>query len=199
MKYFTFFLSFFLFSSCSFLPQQPLENIPLPTEEKETITDFTPQQKEFLQKEEKQAQELQTYTISRVIDGDTIYVIVNGKERKIRIMGIDTPEKEGGFRTAECFGDDASIFAKEFLKGKRVALLQSKIGDTEDKYGRWLRYVFVDGRDFGALLIAQGYAESYKRFPHDRKKYYNELEKKSQKQKNGMWNPDNCLFWGQEN
>jgi len=59
--------------------------------------------------------------------------------------------------------------------------------------------VFLNGEDFGAHLIKEGYAFSYKRFPHPRLKYYNQLEKEAQKNKKGMWNPDNCEYWGQNN
>lgn len=139
------------------------------------------------------------YPIWKVIDGDTLEVIRNEEVVKIRILGIDTPEKEGGFRPAECFGDHASDYAKTFLESKTAVLLESKTGDKVDKYGRLLRYVFIDGKDFGGHLITQGYAESYKKFPHDRKHHYNTLETQAQKNKKGMWNPENCEYWGQEN
>lgn len=139
------------------------------------------------------------YPIWNIIDGDTLEILKNGEKTKIRILGINTPEKEGGFRPAECFGDHASDYAKTFLHNKTVVLLESKTGDKVDKYGRLLRYVFVDGQDFGGHLITLGYAESYKRFPHDRKNYYNNLETQAQKSKKGMWNPENCEYWGQEN
>ena len=121
---FTFILAFFVFSGCSFLPQQPTAEQTSQLEQE--IKEKTQAATEFLEKEVEQNEETQDYKISHIVDGDTIYVIVNGKEEKIRIMGIDTPEKEGGFRTAECFGDDASEYAQEYLKGKRVALLKVK-------------------------------------------------------------------------
>ena len=143
--------------------------------------------------------EIELYPVLYVFDGDTFETNINGKKEKIRILGIDTPEVDGGFRTADCYGDDASKYAKEYLKGKNVAFLTSKIGDEKDKYGRLLRYVFVDGVDFGAHLIETGYAENYKTFPHDRRSYYNQIEKTAQNAKIGMWNSENCSFWGQEN
>lgn len=134
------------------------------------------------------------YKIEYIYDGDTLSLIIDGKKEKIRILGIDTPEVDG-YRTAECYGDDASAYAKEYLKKKRVTLLKSKIGDEKDRYERLLRYVFVEGKDFGAHLIKEGYAESYKIFPHDRMEYYNELEKEAQENKKGMWNEENCSYW----
>lgn len=203
MKKFSFIFLLLFFSGCSFLPQEPINTLPIPENFNNSNTKnideiLNIEQKQFLENEQEISNKTLTYKISHIIDGDTLYVIMNGKEKKIRILGIDTPEKNGGFRTAECFGNDASEYAKKYLQGKRVSLLESKIGNSEDKYGRLLRYVFVDGEDFGAHLIAEGYAESYKRFPHERKKYYNSIEKKSQNLKKGMWNEENCEYWEQE-
>ena len=148
---------------------------------------------------EKSDSDKNLYDIEYVYDGDTYQIWINGKKEKIRVLGIDTPEKTGGFRPEGCFGNDASAYAKKKLRNKKVGLLQPKNHESTDKYGRLLRYVFLDGEDFGAHLIQEGYAFSYKRFPHPRLKYYNQLEKEAQKNKKGMWNPDNCEYWGQNN
>ncbi len=137
-----------------------------------------------------------TYPVLYTFDGDTYFININGKKEKIRVLGIDTPEKKGGFRPEGCFGDHASDYAKEKLKNKKVSLLKPKGYDETDKYGRLLRYVFLDGEDFGAHLISEGYAFSYKKFKHPRRSYYNTLEKEAQKNKKGMWNPSNCDYWG---
>jgi len=135
-----------------------------------------------------------TYPILYTFDGDTYSVKVNEKKEKIRVLGIDTPEKKGGFRPEGCFGDHASDYAKEQLQNKKVGLLKPSTYENTDKYGRLLRYVFLDGQDFGAHLISEGYAFSYKKFPHPRRAHYNALEKEAQKNKKGMWNPDNCDY-----
>ncbi len=136
------------------------------------------------------------YPVLYTFDGDTYFVNINGKKEKIRVLGIDTPEKKGGFRPEGCFGDHASDYAKEKLSHKKVSLLKPKGYNNTDKYGRLLRYVFLDGEDFGAHLISEGYAFSYKKFNHPRRNYYNRLEKEAQKNKKGMWNPENCDYWG---
>ncbi len=136
------------------------------------------------------------YSVLYTFDGDTYFVQIEGKKEKIRVLGIDTPEKEGGFRPEGCFGDHASEYAREALQNKKVSLLQPKGYEDKDKYGRLLRYVFLDGEDFGAHLISEGYAFSYKKFKHPRRNYYNTLEKEAQKNKKGMWNPENCDYWG---
>ena len=93
--------SFFIFSACSFLPQKPTENFSNINQEIQSPqfshSDEKNKISEFLQDEQNKSERTQTYKISHVIDGDTLYVIVNGKEKKIRILGIDTPEKMEGF------------------------------------------------------------------------------------------------------
>ncbi len=137
---------------------------------------------------------LQQYPVVYVLDGDTYIVQIHGKKEKVRVLGIDTPEKSGGFRPAGCFGDEASLYAKHQLKNKKVSLIHPKGYSNTDKYGRLLRYVLVNGKDFGAHLISEGYAFSYKKFYHPRQQYYNMLEKNAQKQQKGMWSPINCQY-----
>jgi len=156
------------------------------------LGEFTEENSQRTEKE----RETDEYPVVHIFDGDTYFINVNGKKEKIRVLGIDTPEKEGGFRPEGCFGDHASDYAKEQLTNKKVGLLKPSTHENTDKYGRLLRYVFLDGQDFGAHLISEGYAFSYKKFPHPRRAYYNTLEKEAQKNKKGMWNPDNCDYWG---
>ncbi len=134
------------------------------------------------------------YPVLYTFDGDTYSVKINNQKEKIRVLGIDTPEKKGGFRSEGCFGNQASDYVKEKLKNKKIALSKPKTYSNTDKYGRLLRYVFLDGEDFGAHLISEGYAFSYKKFKHPQRNYYNTLEKEAKKNKKGMWNPNNCNY-----
>lgn len=126
-------------------------------------------------------------TVVQVFDGDTFSAKINGVTEKIRIVGIDTPEVSGGYRDAECFGKEASVFTKALLSGKSVQLQTSRLGDKTDKYGRLLRYVVLDGKDVGEMLISKGYAESYKKFLHDRRNEYNQQEINAKNSKMGLW------------
>ena len=93
--------------------------------------------------------ELQTATLVRVVDGDTIVVEIDGEETKVRLIGINTPEsvasaeyleKTGKENTEE--GAQASDWVKEFLMDYPTLYLQKDTSET-DKYGRLLRYVWV--------------------------------------------------------
>lgn len=101
------------------------------------------------------------YRVLRVVDGDTLVVMGTDGEHKVRIIGINTPETVDPRRQVECFGKEASNYAKSLLVGKAVKLTADPTQTATDKYGRWLRYVEVDGVDVGRAMIAGGYAYEY--------------------------------------
>lgn len=90
--------------------------------------------------------------VARVVDGDTIVLSGIGKAR---LIGVDTPEVFGG---VECFGREASAFAKRELDGESVKVASQV--DRRDRYDRELVDVWLsDGRFFNAMLVARGYAQ----------------------------------------
>ena len=107
--------------------------------------------------------------VERVIDGDTIRVRFEGKSYTVRLMGVDTPETKHPTRAVEYFGREASAFTKAALEGKTVLLAKDRTGDTVDRYGRLLRYVLLDGDNFNARLIREGYAHAYRLFPFSKR------------------------------
>ena len=98
--------------------------------------------------------------VERVIDGDTIQVRFEHKRYTVRLIGVDTPETKHPTKPVQYFGQEASAFTKAALEGKTVMLQKDRIGDTVDRYGRWLRYVLLDGDNFNARLIRDGYAHA---------------------------------------
>lgn len=135
--------------------------------------------------------------VTHVADGDTFDVLFDdGSEARIRMLGVNTPETVDPRRPVECFGQEASSFAKELLSDARVRLEADPEADERDKYGRLLRNVYLsDGTDFNALLIREGYAYAYLSFPQDaeRKHELKELENNARDAGRGLWNPDACL------
>ena len=61
-----------------------------------------------------------------------------------------TPETKHPTEAVQYFGREASAFTKAALEGKTVLLQKDRTGDTVDRYGRWLRYVLLDGDNFNA-------------------------------------------------
>lgn len=98
--------------------------------------------------------------VLRVIDGDTIEVDIAGTPTSVRYIGIDTPETVHPTRGEEPFGREASDANKEMVDGRTVLLVKD-VSET-DRYGRLLRYVFVEeGSDLlfvNLELVRRGFA-----------------------------------------
>lgn len=95
----------------------------------------------------------ETVLVVKVIDGDTI-AITGGK--KVRYIGINTPETVDPRRGVQCFGKEASQKNKELVEGKQVQL-EKDVSET-DKFGRLLRYIYVDNLFVNDYLVRNGYA-----------------------------------------
>lgn len=97
-------------------------------------------------------------TVSRVIDGDTIELNTG---EKLRYIGIDTPEINFG-KDPECFAIQAKEFNKKLVENKVVKI--EKDVSEKDKFGRLLRYVYVENESttstifINDYLVRQGYA-----------------------------------------
>ena len=129
-----------------------------------------------------------TAHVERVIDGDTIQVRVDGTRYTVRLIGVDTPETKHPTKPVQYFGREASAFTKAALAGKTVLLQKDRTGDTVDRYGRWLRYVLLDGDNFNARLIRDGYAHAYRRFPFSKRTEFIRLEEQARRRGIGLWN-----------
>jgi micrococcal nuclease len=101
------------------------------------------------------------WLVSKVIDGDTIEVVKNNEKFKVRLLGVDTPESVHPTKQVECFGKEASEFVKTSLLNQEVVLVNDDSQLDIDKYGRLLRYVYIDGKLFNQLLLEKGFAYEY--------------------------------------
>lgn len=99
-----------------------------------------------------------------VIDGDTIIASWNGKEHKVRMIGIDAPESVSATEEENTvYGEKASVYTKANLQeGKTVYLTFDQ--ERTDIYGRTLAYIWID-KDFTDMnnlyqnqMISDGYA-----------------------------------------
>jgi len=103
-------------------------------------------------------------TVTDVVDGDTIDVRVDGRDERIRLIGIDTPETMKPDTPVECFGPEASAFTTAMLPAGTTVRIERDIVGRDD-YGRILGYVFIPGAATGREvfvndeIIRQGYAE----------------------------------------
>jgi micrococcal nuclease len=107
-----------------------------------------------------------TVYVSRVVDGDTVEVELDGVEEDVRYIGVDTPETVKPDTPVQCFGPQASSFNHHLVEGERVRLVFGV--ERRDVYGRLLAYVYLDGRFVNAELVRRGLARTLTIPPNDR-------------------------------
>jgi micrococcal nuclease len=119
-----------------------------------------------------------------ITDGDTIKVIKDGIQVKVRLAAIDTPEK------GQPYGQAAKKFTADLVAGKIV-----KVWPTDtDRYGRTIAFVFVDGVDLNKELLKAGLAWHYKQYSRDPE--LAKLEFEARVKKVGLWKePDQIAPW----
>lgn len=126
---------------------------------------------------------------SKCVDGDTAKFIYKNEEITARFLAIDTPETVHPTIGEEPFGKEASEYTCNELKNAEEIVLEfDKNSDKQDKYDRYLVWVFVDGNLLQKKLINKGYAEVA--YLYDDYKYTSELEKQQEKAKEkkiGIW------------
>jgi micrococcal nuclease len=131
--------------------------------------------------------------VTNVVDGDTMDIqFENGKEERVRLVLVDTPETKHPTKPVQPFGPEASAFTKEMLTGKNVQLELDV--QERDKYGRILAYVYIDGKMFNELLLEKGLARVAVFPPNTR--YVDEfyaIQKKAQEAKLGIWSIENYV------
>ena len=136
-------------------------------------------------------------TVSRVVDGDTAVINVDGQDRRVRFLGVDTPETVHPNKPVQFYGKEASNFTKESLTGKRVWLEYDK--SPQDRYSRHLAYVWTAKpksitdetirRDmFNARLLLGGYGKVLIIKPNNRyAKQFSEYESEARNSRKGLW------------
>lgn len=104
--------------------------------------------------------------VTRVVDGDTVEVRLDGTEEDVRYIGVDTPETVKPDNPVECFGPQASSFNHRLVERRRVRLVFGV--ERRDVYGRLLAYVYLGDRFVNAELVQRGLARTLTIPPNDR-------------------------------
>ena len=121
--------------------------------------------------------EKNTAMISKVIDGDTIELETG---ERVRLLGINAPEM------GQPYHEEATNTLKELIENKTV-ILESDVED-KDRYGRFLRYIFLNNKNINVEMVEGGYVNVYVIPPNT--KYENELRKAENEAKTanrGIW------------
>ena len=127
--------------------------------------------------------------VVRVVDGDTIVVSDKGKDVKVRLVGVDTPETVHPTKPVEHYGKEASRFTTNLLKGEKVYLVGEPLPGALDRYGRTLAYVYrvPDGLFVNAEIIRQGYRHAYTQTHSKYMEEFKQLEQFARKAEKGLW------------
>jgi len=117
-----------------------------------------------------------------VADGDTITVLDADKvQHKIRLSGIDAPEKK------QAFGNRSKESLSELAVDKTVNVETSK----RDRYGRQIGKVLVNGRDVNLVQVERGMAWFYRQYQRDQspndRRLYEAAEDAAKADKRGLW------------
>ncbi|MEZ5664694.1 MAG: thermonuclease family protein [Burkholderiaceae bacterium] len=132
-----------------------------------------------------------TGRVVEVIDGDTVTVLVQGrKQLKVRLAGIDAPERK------QAFGQRAKQRLSALVFRKTVTV----VGHKQDRYRRLIAKLLVDGHDTNLEMIALGYAWHFKRYERDQspedRVAYSQAEARARAERSGLWEePDPLPPW----
>ena len=124
------------------------------------------------------------YRVKTVYDGDTV-VLEDG--RKIRLLGINTPEVQHKEKMADAGGEDAKAWLINKLQHARVRLEFDR--DKTDKYGRTLAHLFSEKKEHINLSLVKAGLATISIYPPNLR-YVNELvaaENKAEQDKLGIW------------
>lgn len=126
------------------------------------------------------------YAVQRVVDGDTLLL---ANRARLRLIGVDTPETVKPNHPVEPFGPEASEFTRRFIArgGGSVRLQFDR--ERQDRYGRFLAYVYVDDRFLNEELLLAGLARAETQYRYDAamKKRFRAAEAEAKAAKRGIW------------
>lgn len=116
-----------------------------------------------------------------VTDGDTITILNDKIQYKIRLAEIDTPEKK------QPFGTKCKQILSDKVFGKEVKVLW----DKEDRYKRIIGTIILNERNINKEMVSEGFAWHYKQY--SKSKELEELEQKAREEKRGLWADKNPI------
>ena len=142
-------LSSVLISGCATLPREPVDPKDwIPTEFSAENSDWAPFD-----------EACEWVTAGEVVDGDTVIV---EKDRRIRLLGIDTPETNHPKKGQEKWGPEATAALLDLVAAhSEWCLIQDPRAANRDIYGRELRHLFLpDGRNVSETLMCAGWGRT---------------------------------------
>ncbi len=129
-----------------------------------------------------------TGKVVKITDGDTVYVLdANYKEHKIRLAGIDAPERQ------QAYGLASRKYLVSIVAGQQVTIEYQKW----DRYGRIVGKVLLDGIDACLEQVKAGFAWHYKKYQREQstndQRLYTNAENKARDERLGLWRENNPI------
>jgi micrococcal nuclease len=118
--------------------------------------------------------------VFRVIDGDTFVLQTTEGNIKVRMDGIDAPERK------QCFGKESMEFLNQYI-GKDCMLERKGV----DRYGRTIGVLWIDHVNINLLMVKEGYAWHFKKYSNDEK--LADAEMFARQAKIGLWANDSAV------
>jgi len=119
--------------------------------------------------------------VVKIADGDTLTMVIDGRQERIRLSDIDTPERK------QPYGTRAKQALSDLTFGKTINVETTK----RDRYGRIIGHVTVEGVDVNAELVRLGYAWVYRRYSNDAELL--RLEAIARGERLGLWADGNAI------
>lgn len=117
-----------------------------------------------------------------ITDGDTFVVLSEKNEQiKIRLHGIDAPEKK------QDYGNTSKLFLSSLIFNKEVIIEYKNL----DRYGRTIGITFVEGTNVNEKMLVEGMAWHFKKY--DKNPEWATLENKAKEEKKGLWLQSNPI------
>lgn len=118
--------------------------------------------------------------VVKIIDGDTIRILTPEREQiKVRLYGIDAPEKKQPYGTA------AKLYLADLIAGKTIQIEER----GKDRYKRVLGIAYLGGRDVNEILVLNGYAWAFTKYS----KIYESQEWQARSKGLGLWRDKNPI------
>lgn len=119
--------------------------------------------------------------VTKIIDGDTVYVNSNGSLHKVRFSGIDAPEHD------QPYGYTSKNNLNNLILHKKIFVKT----DKQDRYGRDLGYVFYDGLNINEVQVKEGLAWAYRFREKPSNPSFYRLELAARQGSQGLWRERN--------
>ncbi|QRO86512.1 thermonuclease family protein [Kytococcus sedentarius] len=125
--------------------------------------------------------------VVKIVDGDTIDVRLSSGVERIRIIGLDTPER------GECGFSEASAAMADLVAGRSVQLVRDPTQDNRDRYGRLVRHVHRGNTSAAVEMIRRGHSAEYLYgTEYQNRSAHLRAEREARAAKVGMWSARGC-------